>query len=82
MGVGRVTCHAIERYRERVAPVSAEEAERILSTERIRQAIAFGAREIILGTGHHAVVAGGCIVTVRPKIIRKRLRCGKPRDGG
>lgn len=82
MGVVRVTAHAVSRYRERVAPLPYDEVVAILSTERIRQAVEFGAREIILGTGHHAVVANNHIITIRPKVRRSRLRCGKEaRDG-
>jgi hypothetical protein len=68
----RVTSHAISRYRERVEPVSYDEAMARLSTARIRLMIAFGAREIILQSGHHAVVESGVIVTVRPKPRKKR----------
>lgn len=75
-----VTAHAISRYRERVEPVTFDEAYRRLSTPLIRKAIEFGAREIILGTGHKAVVVDGLIVTVRPKPFTKRLRTGRDRD--
>ncbi len=81
MGV-HVTAHAISRYRERVAPVSADHAAAILSTDRIARCVEFGAREIILGTGHHAVVADGCIVTVRPKARGGKLRTGRPNPNG
>jgi len=72
-----VTAHAISRYRERVEPVSYDEAHARLTTDRIRKGIEFGAREIILGTGHHAVVVDGCIVTVRPKPVTKPRKSGR-----
>ena len=69
------TSHAISRYLERVAPgATYDQALAALDTPRIREMIAFGAREIILGAGHHAVVQGGHIVTVRPKPKLPKLR--------
>ena len=72
-----VTSHAISRYRERVEPLTYDEVFARLSTQRIRQMIDFGAREIILGSGHHAVVVDGVIVTVRPKPFPKTHRRAK-----
>ena len=78
-----VTAHAIFRYRERVDPeATPDQVVAKLDTPRIREMIAFGAREIILGTGHHAVVAGGVIVTVRPKPFEKRRRVDRCAIGG
>lgn len=78
------TAHAILRYIERVDPrATCDQAIARLDTPRIREMILFGAREIILGRGHHAVVADGFIVTVRPKPFAKRKRCamGDARTG-
>lgn len=61
-----VTHHAIERYQERVSPVSEDEARAALSTRAIRIAAEFGAEYVRLGTGHRAVIKNGTIVTVQP----------------
>lgn len=71
-----VSAHAVSRYRERVEPVSADEARARLSTPFIEIAASFGATEVILGTGHHAVLQGHTVVTVRPlpRDLRKMRR--------
>jgi hypothetical protein len=68
----RISSHAISRYRERVAALTEAEVRAVLDTPRIAEMIEFGAREIVLGSGHHAVVADGAIVTIRPKPFEKR----------
>ncbi len=62
-----VTGHAIERYIERVRPVSIAEARNALSSPIIRRAIEFGARYVKLARGQHVVIDGSTIVTVLPK---------------
>lgn len=76
MGKGlTVTAHAIERYQERVAPVSDDEARDRLSGPVFDLAGAIGACAVVLTTGHRAVCEGGAIVTVlsrKAKVRRKR----------
>lgn len=62
----KVTTHAIIRFQERVAAVTAEQARAALSTPFIRKAAAFGAKYVRLGTGQHVVIDGGAVVTVLP----------------
>lgn len=72
-----VTRHAVLRYQERVAAVTSEEAEAALSSPAMIAAAEFGAREVILGSGHHAVLVGQSVVTVRPRVKVKRRICGR-----
>ena len=72
-----VTRHAIHRYQKRVANLPDEQVIEALSTPAIKQAVAFGAASVILGTGHRVIISGGKIVTVTPKstwrsTLRKR----------
>jgi hypothetical protein len=66
MGKAHTTEHAIERYIERVCPCTQDEARAALSTDRIRAAIAFGARMIKLGGGQRLIIRDGAIVTITP----------------
>ena len=43
--------HAIERYQERVSPVSREDAKRALTSPQIEAAAKFGAKYVKLGNG-------------------------------
>lgn len=63
----RVTAHAIERFIERVAAVTPEQAQQALSSPIIRRAIEFGAKYVKLARGQHVVIEGATIVTVLPK---------------
>ena len=69
-----VSKHAIDRYRERVAPVSRAEIRRILSGPAIERAIAFAARFVRLGTGHRVCLVDNRVVTVLPKDAPNNLR--------
>jgi len=62
-----VTRHAIERYQERVEPVSDEEAVARLSCPAMQKAVAFGARYVVLGCGNRAVIVENRVVTVLVK---------------
>ncbi|MFK4871643.1 hypothetical protein [Novosphingobium sp. ZW T3_23] len=62
-----VSSHAVSRYRERVAPVSYDEAVAALSTPTIERAAAFGARYVRLPTGQRIVLDCDRVVTVLPK---------------
>lgn len=61
-----ITGHAIERFQERVYPCTDNEARLALSTDRIRAAIAFGARIIRLGGGQRLIIRDDTIITVTP----------------
>lgn len=65
-GGPRVSQHAIDRYRERVADVTEEAARQALSSVTIAAAIAFGAHFVRLGTGQRVVIEGDRIITVLP----------------
>lgn len=67
-----VTAHAINRYIERVAPVARDKAESALSSPAFDTAAKFGARCVILGTGHRAILQGWRVVTVLPHRRRPR----------
>jgi len=75
-----ITAHAIERYRERVADVSVDEARQALLSPAVLQAAEFGAPYVRLGTGQRIVIANGAVVTVLPK--DKYLGCFDPRRRG
>lgn len=62
----RVSSHAVSRFRERVAPVSYEEAYRALSTQAAR-AIAFAGQAqcfVRLPGGQRMVIQNEVVVTV------------------
>ena len=61
-----VTLHAIQRYQERVSPVSAIEAHKALSTPTIQIAAEFGAQFVRLPTGHRVVLKEYTVVTIQP----------------
>jgi hypothetical protein len=60
-----VTAHAIERYRERVENVPTDEIHRRLSGRAFDIASSIGA-DVILPTGHRAVIRSGLIITILP----------------
>lgn len=62
-----ITDHACQRYVERVRPCTVQEARIALGTDRIRAAVAFGARYVKLGGGQHIVLDGERVVTVLPR---------------
>jgi hypothetical protein len=63
-----VTQHAIERYIERVAAVTQDEARRRLaaSEKAVMMAEAIGCRSVKLGCGARLALVGAKIVTVYP----------------
>lgn len=61
-----ITPHAVQRYLERVQPVSIPEAERALSTRAFHVATDFCRCAVILPTGHRAVMRFGAVITVLP----------------
>lgn len=79
----RVSHHAIERYLERVAQVSFDEAQAALSTRAIQIAAHFGARFVRLASGHRVAIADGVVVTVLPvdHFRRQIMRQGMGRFG-
>lgn len=68
----RVSSHAIERYQERIANVSDDEARAALSTRAIQLAASFGARFVRLATGHRVAIADNTVTTVLPPMHHKR----------
>lgn len=73
-----VTQHAIQRFQERVAPVSPEEARAALSSPTIHKAVEFGAIAVTLGTGQRIVIVDGSIITVLSK-ERRRIHAHRRR---
>lgn len=80
-----VTAHAIERYRERVAPLEAEAVVERLNGPVFETACRFGARLVKLPEGGTAVLNftpdGPSVVTV----LGKKMKCSlqlPPADGG
>lgn len=64
-----VTAHAIQRYQERVAPVSAAEAHKALSTRAIQASAEFVGNQtayVRLPTGQRVVIKDRIVVTVQP----------------
>jgi hypothetical protein len=79
-----VTHHACERFIERVAGVTIEEARvAILShTRAIEVAAAFGCQVVRLGSGQRLILNGSRVLTVYPRHDRPR-QCRAPyRNGG
>lgn len=62
-----LTRHAIERYIERVEPVTPQEVHKRLSTPFIMAALSLGTTSVRLPTGHRVEIVDGVIVTVAPK---------------
>jgi hypothetical protein len=62
-----ITRHAIQRYQERVADVSAPEVWRVLDCRAIRTAIRVGARYVRLAGGQRAVLCDNRVITILPK---------------
>jgi hypothetical protein len=70
-----VTIHAIERYIERVAPVTPEQAATALDSPAVRCAAEIGARFVRLHGGQRIVLQGWTVVTVMPsENYRKQVR--------
>lgn len=63
----RVTRHAIERYRERVACLDDREVCRRLNSSAVRCAAAIGAPFVRLPGGQRIVIVENSIVTVLPR---------------
>ena len=70
-----ITAHAIERYIERVAPVTPDEAHAALDSAAVRCAAEIGARFVRLHGGQRIVLQGCTVVTVMPsENYRKQVR--------
>ena len=78
-----VTHHAIQRYVERVSPVTEDEARQALSSKAIEIAADFGARFVRLATGQRICVRDHAVITVLPaeNYRRKIRRVGRGRFG-
>ena len=68
-----ITRHAIQRYQERVCPVSDEQARQALSTATIQLAANFGAQFVRLPTGHRVVINDHAVITVQPPQHYRRM---------
>ena len=75
------TTHAIDRYIERVAPVSRSEAHAALCSQRMDMAAEFGAHYVKLGSGHRVVIKDGFVVTVLPARAKPGYVFHQLRDG-
>lgn len=62
----RVSAHAIQRYRERVADMPDDQIIVALSGRAFLACAAIGRGAVILPSGHRAVVQAGTVVTVLP----------------
>lgn len=62
-----VTCHAIERYQERVENVPAAEITRRLNAPVFQSAADFGAPYVKLSGGQRVVIVERRIITVLPQ---------------
>lgn len=72
-----VSNHAVLRYQQRVAMVPIDEARAALSSPVIEQAAIFAHNascEVRLPTGHRLVIRDHCVITVKPKPLRRRCR--------
>jgi hypothetical protein len=71
----RVTQHALDRYRERIAPVSEEEARDAILAHItvINIALAFGAPCVRCGDGMRLLMKDGAITTV----LAPEMRLGR-----
>lgn len=63
----RVSAHAIQRYRERVADMPDEQIIVALSGKAFTACAAIGRGAVVLPSGHRAIVDNGLVVTVLPK---------------
>lgn len=73
-----VTGHAISRYQERVENLPEAKVREILSGPAFLVAVKNGARAVILGTGHRAVIKDGAVITV----LTPHTKPEAHRDGG
>lgn len=79
MAAFAITAHAIQRWTERVEPISHDEAaERLMSCRRaVLAAESIGCQSVRLGNGARLVLQGATIVTVYPS--DRRTRYFRPR---
>lgn len=75
-----ITKHAFDRYRERIADLSDAAIIAALDTPAMQTAVQFGARAVILGTGHRAVLRDGVIVTITPRGNGARVQGGVSKE--
>ena len=76
--MGRVIAsdHAIERYQERVSPVSREDAKRALTSRQIEAAAKFGAKYVKLGNGCRVALEENGPVTVVVTVLPSDCKTG------
>ena len=66
----RVSQHAIDRYIERVEPVTEDAARSILSSDIIQAAAKIGCPHVKMPCGCSAVIANNTVVTVVTKTVK------------
>lgn len=71
-----ITDHAVQRYRERIEPVDADQAKAAMlhASDTIDVAAEFGCSRVVLGNGARLVLQGSTVVTVKDKRHGKRPR--------
>lgn len=63
----QITTHAIHRYQERIANLTAEQVQAALDIPAVRCALRIGAPFVRLASGHRIVLEDGKIITILPK---------------
>ena len=58
--------HAALRYQQRIADIPRDAIEQAIDTPAFRAAMEIGARAVILGSGHRAIIKDGVVVTFTP----------------
>lgn len=62
----RLSDHSVSRYQRRIADIPREAIEQAIDTPAFRAEMEIGARAVILGAEHRAIIKDGCVVTFTP----------------
>lgn len=65
-----ISAHAVQRYQERVANVSDEQARAALNSPAVNLAANFGAPFVRIATGQRIVIENHVVVTVLPSDMK------------
>ena len=71
--VVRVSSHAIERYRERVANLCDTDIIAALSGRAFIACARIGRGAVILPSGHRAIIENDCVITVLPHRVHAKF---------
>jgi hypothetical protein len=71
----RITAHAVDRYRERVADLPDADIRRAIDCPAVRAGVEFGACYVRLGGGQRIVLEGNVVVTVLPRFKPLHQKC-------